>query len=461
MPSTVPSPPPEPTPTEQPTPPPAGRSQRRAHDRDILRLAIPAFFALVAEPLFVLVDSAIIGRLGTPQLAGLGVAGTMLTTLVNLCVFLAYATTAAVARLTGAGDPRAAIRQGLDGVWLAALLGIGLLVVGLVGAPWIVAAFGASDSATPHAVTYLRIGSLGIPAMLVVLAATGVLRGLQDTRTPLVVAVLGFSANLLLNVGFVYGLHWGIAGSAWGTVLAQTAMALVYLVTVVRGARRHGASLRPDAAGIRASASAGAPLFVRTVSLRAILVVATVAATHMGDTSIATHQVAWQVWTFLAFAMDALAIAAQAIVGRALGAGDASGARVATRRMLVWGMWTGVLFAIVVIAARPLYIPLFTTDPAVRDLLAGTLLVVAALQPLAGAVFVLDGVLIGAGDGRYLALTMPIVLAAFCAALGTVLALGGGLIAVWWWAIGTFMVARVLLLGRRAYGDAWLVTGKR
>lgn len=461
MPSTVPSPPPEQPATEQPAPPPAGRPGRRAHDRDILRLAIPAFFALVAEPLFVLVDSAIIGRLGTPQLAGLGVAGTMLTTLVNLCVFLAYATTAAVARLMGAGDPRAAIRQGLDGVWLAALLGIGLLVVGLVGAPWIVAAFGASDSATPHAVTYLRIGSLGIPAMLVVLAATGVLRGLQDTRTPLVVAVLGFGANLLLNVGFVYGLHWGIAGSAWGTVLAQTAMAVVYLVTVVRGARRHGASLRPDTAGIRACAAAGAPLFVRTVSLRAILVVATVAATHMGDTSIATHQVAWQIWTFLAFAMDALAIAAQAIVGRALGSGDASGARAATRRMLVWGVWTGVLFAIVVVAARPLYIPLFTADPAVRDLLAGTLLAVAALQPLAGAVFVLDGVLIGAGDGRYLALTMPLVLAAFCAALGTVSALGGGLIAVWWWAIGTFMIARVLLLGRRAYGDAWLVTGKR
>ncbi|MFI1384320.1 MATE family efflux transporter [Embleya sp. NPDC020886] len=462
MPPTVPSPPPEPPTSPPPAAAhPADHTQRRAHDRDILRLAVPAFFALVAEPLFVLVDSAIIGRLGTPQLAGLGVAGTMLTTLVNLCVFLAYATTAAVARLMGAGDPRAAIRQGLDGVWLAALLGVVLLVVGLVGAPWIVSAFGASDSATPHAVTYLRIGSLGIPAMLIVLAATGVLRGLQDTRTPLVVAVLGFGANLLLNLGFVYGLHWGIAGSAWGTVLAQTAMALVYLVTVVRGARRHGAALRPDPAGIRASASAGAPLFVRTVSLRAILIVATVAATRMGDTSIATHQVAWQIWTFLAFAMDALAIAAQAIVGRALGAGDARGARAATRRMLVWGVWTGVLFAIVVVAARPLYIPLFSTDPAVRDLLAGTLLAVAALQPPAGAVFVLDGVLIGAGDGRYLALTMPIVLAAFCAALGTVLALGGGLIAVWWWAIGTFMVSRALLLGRRAYGDAWLVTGRR
>ncbi|MYV98134.1 MATE family efflux transporter [Streptomyces sp. SID3343] len=457
VPSSVPAKPPS-TPRRTPAPAPNGR---RAQDRDILRLAIPAFFALVAEPLFVLVDSAIVGRLGTPQLAGLGVAGAMLTTLVNLCVFLAYATTAAVARLLGAGDVRAAIRQGMDGVWLAALLGVLLLGVGVLGAPWIVAAFGASDTAAPHAQTYLRIGSLGIPAMLIVLAATGILRGLQDTRTPLVVAVLGFGANLVLNVVFVYGLHWGIAGSAWGTVIAQNAMAFAYLATVVRGARRQGASLRPDLPGIRASASAGAPLFVRTVSLRAILIAATVAATHMGDTSIATHQVAWQIWTFLAFAMDALAIAAQAIVGRALGAGDAAGARTATRRMLVWGVWTGVLFAVVVIAARPLYIPLFTSDSAVRHLLAGTLIAVAVLQPLAGAVFVLDGVLIGAGDGRYLALTMPIVLAGFCAVLGTVLALGGGLIALWWWAIGTFMLIRVVLLGLRAYGDAWLVTGGR
>jgi len=440
---------------------PSSPGSRRARDRDILRLAVPAFFALVAEPLFVLVDSAIVGRLGTPQLAGLGVAGAMLTTLVNLCVFLAYATTAAVARLLGANDLRAAIRQGMDGVWLAAFLGTALLVVGVVGAPWIVAAFGASDTATPHAVTYLRIGSLGIPPMLIVLAATGVLRGLQDTRTPLVVAVLGFGANLVLNVVFVYGLHWGIAGSAWGTVIAQTGMAAAYLVTVVRGARRHGASLRPDPAGIRASAAAGAPLFVRTVSLRAILVVATIAATHMGDTSIATHQVAWQVWTFLAFALDALAIAAQAIVGRALGAGDVAEARAATRRMLAWGVWAGVVFGLIVIAARPLYIPLFTTDPAVRDLLGATLLVVAALQPVAGVVFVLDGVLIGAGDGRYLALTMPLVLAAFCAVLAAVLVSGGGLIALWWFAIGTFMLSRAALLTHRARGDAWLVTGKR
>lgn len=431
----------------------------RGQDREILRLAVPAFFALVAEPLFILADSAVVGHLGTPQLAGLGVAGAVLATLVNLCVFLAYATTAGVARLLGAGDRQGAIRQGIDGIWLAALIGVVLLAAGAIGAPWIVDAFGASATAAPHATTYLRISSLGIPAMLIVLAATGVLRGLQDTRTPLVVAVAGFSANLALNLFFVYGLHLGIAGSAWGTVAAQCAMGAAYLAVVIRGARAAGAPLTPDPAGIRASATAGVPLFVRTVSLRAILLITTIAATHMGDNEIATHQVAWQIWTFLAFALDALAIAAQAIVGRALGAGDAAGARSATRRMLLWSVWTGVLFGLVVVAARPLYIPWFTGDPEVRHLLGLVLIAAAALQPLAGPVFVLDGVLIGAGDGRFLALTMPIVLGVFAATVAAVLTLGGGLVALWWCGVGAFMATRLVLLGRRAAGDAWLVTG--
>ncbi|MCF2532166.1 MATE family efflux transporter [Yinghuangia sp. KLBMP8922] len=427
----------------------------------MLRLAVPAFFALVAEPLFILADAAIVGHLGTPQLAGLGIAGTVLSTLVNLCVFLAYATTASVARLVGAGDRRGAIRQGVDGLWLGTLIGAALLVVGVIAAPWIVDAFGASATAAPHATTYLRISSLGIPAMLIVLAATGVLRGLQDTRTPLVVAVAGFAANLVLNLVLVYGFDFGIAGSAWGTVIAQWAMAAAYLAVVVRGARAHEARLVPDFSGIRASAAAGAPLFVRTVSLRAILIIGAVAATRMGDTEIATHQVAWQIWTFLAFALDALAIAAQAIVGRALGAGDAAGARSATRRMLAWSVWTGVVFGLVIVAARPLYVPWFTGDPDVRHLLGAVLLAAAALQPLAGPVFVLDGVLIGAGDGRFLALMMPAVLLVFAGAVAAVTALGGGLVALWWCGVGSFMAARLLLLGWRAKGDAWLVTGAR
>ncbi len=187
-------------------------------------------------------------------------------TAVSIFVFLAYATTAAVARRVGAGDLPAAIRQGMDGIWLALLLGAAVVALAMPTAPWLVDAFGASDTAAPYAITYLRISILGIPAMLAVLAATGVLRGLQDTRTPLYVAIAGFTANAVLNVTLVYGAGLGIAGSAWGTVIAQAGMAAAYLVVVIRGARKHGASLRPDAAGIRASARAGVPLLIRTLS---------------------------------------------------------------------------------------------------------------------------------------------------------------------------------------------------
>ncbi|MGW8703616.1 MATE family efflux transporter, partial [Streptomyces eurythermus] len=310
------------------------KATRRRHDREIVALALPAFGALVAEPLFVMADSAIVGHLGTAQLAGLGVASALLTTAVSIFVFLAYATTAAVARRVGAGDIRAAIRQGMDGIWLALLIGALVIAVVVPLAPGIVDLFGASATAAPYAPTYLRISALGIPAMLAVLAATGVLRGLQNTRTPLYVAVGGFIANAALNAVLVYGAGLGIAGSAWGTVIAQCGMAAVYLWVVVRGARRHEASLRPDLAGIRASAQAGVPLLVRTLSLRAILMIATAMAARLGDADIAAHQIVLSLWSLLAFALDAIAIAGQAIIGRYLGADDAPGARAACRRMV-------------------------------------------------------------------------------------------------------------------------------
>ncbi|MEU9388561.1 MATE family efflux transporter [Streptomyces sp. NPDC048324] len=434
------------------------RDTRRQHDREIVALAVPAFGALVAEPLFVMADSAIVGHLGTAQLAGLGVASALLTTAVSVFVFLAYATTAAVARRVGAGDLPAAIRQGMDGIWLAIFLGALVIAVVLPTAPALVDLFGASHTAAPYATTYLRISALGIPAMLVVLASTGVLRGLQDTKTPLYVAVAGFVANAALNVGLVYGAGLGIAGSAWGTVIAQCGMAAVYLVVVVRGARRHGASLRPDSAGIRASAQAGAPLLVRTLSLRAILMIATAVAARLGDADIAAHQIVLSLWSLLAFALDAIAIAGQAIIGRYLGADDAEGARQACRRMVEWGVAVGVLLGLVVVLARPVFLPLFTSDSAVKDVALPALVIVALSQPVCGVVFVLDGVLMGAGDGPYLAKAMLVTLAIFTPAALLVPVLGGGLTALWA-AMTLMMTVRMLTLWLRARSGRWLVTG--
>ncbi|MEU5765763.1 MATE family efflux transporter [Streptomyces asoensis] len=441
--------------TQAPAPP---KAARRQHDREIVALAVPAFGALVAEPLFVMADSAIVGHLGTAQLAGLGVASALLMTSVSVFVFLAYATTAAVARRVGAGDLPAAIRQGMDGIWLALLLGAAVIAAVLPTAPSLVQLFGASDAAAPYATTYLRISALGIPAMLVVMAATGVLRGLQDTRTPLYVAVAGFVANAALNAGLVYGVGLGIAGSAWGTVITQWGMAAVYLAVVIRGARRHGASLRPDAEGIKASAQAGVPLLVRTLSLRAILMIATAVAARLGDNDIAAHQIALSLWSLLAFALDAIAIAGQAIIGRYLGADDAQGARDVCRRMVEWGIAVGVVLGLLVVVARPLFLPLFTSDPAVKDAALPALLVVALSQPICGIVFVLDGVLMGAGDGPYLAWAMVLTLAVFAPVALLVPVLGGGLTAVWG-AMTLMMAVRMLTLWLRARSGRWVITG--
>lgn len=434
------------------------KNGRRRHDREIIALAVPAFGALVAEPLFVMVDSAVVGHLGTPQLAGLGIAAALLMTAVSIFVFLAYATTAAVARRVGAGDLPTAIRQGMDGIWLALLLGAGVVALAVPTAPWLVDVFGASDTAAPYAITYLRISILGIPAMLVVLAATGVLRGLQDTRTPLYVAIGGFTVNAVLNVTLVYGAGLGIAGSAWGTVIAQVGMAVTYLVVVVRGARRYNASLRPDAAGIRASARAGVPLLIRTLSLRAVLMIATAVAARLGDVDIAAHQIILSLWSLTAFALDAIAIAGQAIIGRYLGANDEKGAREACRRMVEWGIGCGIVLGVLIVLARPLFIPLFTSDPSVQDTLLPALLVVAVSQPIAGVVFVLDGVLMGAGDGRYLAWAMLVTLAVFAPVALLVPSLGGGLTALWW-AMTLMMAVRLVTLWLRTRSGRWIVTG--
>ena len=434
-------------------------------EREILRLAVPAFLALAAEPLFLLADAAIVGHLGTAPLAGLGLAAAVLQTAVGLCVFLAYGTTAGVARHLGAGDTRGALAQGVDGLWLAVAIGAGVTLLGVPAAELLVGLFGAGPEVSEQGTTYLRIALLGTAPLLLILAATGVLRGLQDTRTPLVVAIGGNALNVVLNVALVHGVGLGIAGSAWGSVLAQVAMAGALVAVVVRAARREQAPLRPDLPGIRAAGRAGVPLVVRTLTLRAALLVTTWAITVgaadvTGQTvDVATHQVAFTLWTFLAFVLDAIAIAAQALTGRSLGAGDVDGTRTMTRTMVRWGLWSGVITGAALAAASPLLGPLFTSDEAVHERLVAVLLVAALGQPVAGVVFVLDGVLIGAGDGRYLAWGGVVTLVAYVPVALLAVGLGGGLLAVWVGFSAVFMGARLVVLAHRARGDAWLVTG--
>jgi putative MATE family efflux protein len=434
------------------------------HRREILRLAVPAFLALIAEPLFLLADSAIVGHLGTAELAGLGVASAALVTAAGVFVFLAYGTTSVVARQLGAGDTRAAIAAGVDGLWLA--IGLGVLTAGVVAtfAAEICAAFGASEAVLAQATTYLRISAFGIPGMLVILAVTGVLRGLQDTRTPLVASIAGFSANVVLNLVFVYGFGWGIAGSAWGTVIAQTGMAVGLIWVLLVQAHSREAPLHPHPGRILGAARTGVPLLIRTLALRAALLLTTWLAASLGDVTLAAHQVALTVWSFLAFALDALAIAAQAIVGRSLGAGDREGVRSAMRTMIQWGVWGGLVIGLLIVALHRVIPPLFTGDEPVRGALAAALVVVGLGQAVAGYVFVLDGVLIGAGDGRWLAWGQVISLVLY---IPVVLAVRSGGpsgsaetdIIVLWVAFTLWMAVRGAVLGWRARQDAWMVTG--
>jgi len=432
--------------------------RRHPHDREIWRLAVPAFGALIAEPVYVLVDTAIVGRLGTEPLAGLAVAGTVLVSVFGVFNFLAFGTTAAVARRYGAGDERAAAEHGIAGLWLAAGLGIGLTLLGLLFAAPIVDVMGASDAVTPYALTYLRIGILGAPFMLVALAATGYVRGLQDTRTPLAIAVGANVLNLALDIVLVYGLDLGLAGSAWGTVTAQIVAAGAYLFVVSKSVRATHATVRPRRDYVRDAAIVGSHLTIRTASLLVAFLLTTAIAARLGDVEVAAHQIAWQLWYFLALSLDAIAIAAQAIVGRSLGAGDSEGGRASTRRMLEWGVITGIGAAVGVLVLQPVLATAFTDDQAVQNQLLDVLWAVALMQPLAAVVFVLDGILIGAGESRYLAWAMAAASLAFIPVALLVLATSAGLLALWG-ALYVFMIGRLIGMMWRYRGDAWIVTG--
>jgi putative MATE family efflux protein len=427
-----------------------------ADDRQIFRVAVPALFALISEPMMILADTAIVGHLGTAPLAGLAIASTVVTAIVGLCIFLAYGSTAAVARSRGAGDHQRAHEFALSSLWLAGALGaVVASVAWLVSVPLTDAlASSAAVAAQGHA--YLAIVAAALPAMLLTLAATGALRGEQDLRTPLVVTVVANAVNIGLNLEFVYGLGWGIRGSALGTTLASWAGALWLCGVVARRARRSGARIRPHPAGVRTAARDGVPLFARTVALRLALFLPVVIAGRLGDAPLAAHQVATAVVAFLAYGLDALAIAGQTLTGHALGSGDTTQARRLSRRMMMWGLVVGLGAAVTVALSAPLIARLFTPDRGVQSVLLPVLVVVAVIQPVSGVVFVLDGILIGAGDGPYLARAGFIALVVY-APLAVALSHWGF---TWLWvAYGGFMAARLATLMLRERSDRWMVSG--
>jgi putative MATE family efflux protein len=428
---------------------------RSPYDRDIVRLALPALGALAAEPLYVLADTAIVGHLGRPQIAALGLAGTVLAGAFTIFNFLTYGTTAVVARASGAGQEEQAARLAAQALW--ASLGIGfVLLVGceLVAVP-LLAGLGGHGHSGHFALVYFRIAAIGLPAALVALAGQGYLRGVSNLRRPLEIVVVANIANLVLEILFVYVFHWGIAGSAAGTAIAQTGMGVAFVLELLRP---HAPSRRPSLREMRPLFRIGRQIFVRTAALYASFLVAASVLARMGDAQLGAHQIAYQLFLLIALILDALAIAGQVIVGRMLGAGDADGAYAAAVRMIGWSVVVGLFFAVALAALSYVLPRAFTDDPHVLHQAALLWPFLAAMQPLGGAVFALDGILIGAGDTRFLMWSMLAASALFVTLAALSLSFDWGVVGVWA-ALDVLIATRLALLGPRFASRRWAVVG--
>ena len=371
--------------------------------RMILALALPSLGALIAEPLFTVIDSTMVGHLGTPQLAGLGIASTVLNTAVGLFIFLAYSTTSLAGRHLGAGRRDCAIRSGVEAMWLAGGLGALAAILLAVFASPLLTWLGADAATMPHALAYLRASSPGLPGMFVVLAATGTLRGLQDTRTPLVAASVGAAFNAVANWVLMYPLNLGVAGSGLGTAITQTLMAAFLGWMIVRAAQREGAHEQGCSLECRAEQAIRGGAQAHALALRVALLATLSAVTAISTQALAAHQIVWTLWTFAAYVLDALAIAAQALAGFTTGTGERGAMRPLLRTLSRWGIGFGVAVGVALAITAPWITRIFTTDQTVIDYATVAIIVGALFQPIAGYVFLLDGVLIGAGRGRYLA----------------------------------------------------------
>jgi putative MATE family efflux protein len=423
-------------------------------DRDIARLALPALGTLAVEPLYVLVDTAIVGHLGTAQLGGLALAATALIILSAASTFIAYSTTQRFAHRRGAGRHDEAAAVGVQALWLSALLGVPLAGgVALLAHP-ICAALGGHGDVLRYGALYLRIAALGLPFVFVALAGHGVLRAVARLGRPLVIAAVANIVNLVLEILAVYVFHWGIAGSAWSTVVVQVAAAAFYL----RAMSPHLAaapSRAPSRVELGHFVHAGRDLALRAAAMLAAFVGATALAARIDTPTLAAHQIAAQAFSFLALGLDALAIPAQTFVAESLGAGDTARAVEVGRRVTRLSVLAGAVTGAALLALAWPLPHLFTGDTAVAHRATGALVVLAVVQPIAGIAFGLDGVLIGAGDYRFLGRAAFGNLLAFVPAAAVVVAFPTvGIVGVWS-ALAAWLAARALVNVARFRQGTW------
>ncbi|WP_307738167.1 MATE family efflux transporter [uncultured Varibaculum sp.] len=435
------------------------KPKKTSLNRQVLALALPALGSLIAEPVLRMADSILVGHVGTPDLAGLAIGSTVLTLVVGICVFLAYTTTAVTGRAIGAGKRAEGLRLGIQGMWLGALLGAALAIVLIVFAPQIIGLFEAEELVADLAGRYLIVSAPGLVAMLSVLAANGVLRGLLDTRTPLLVTTSAAILNVPVSAFLIFGCSLGVAGAGAGTAICQFFMAIWLWIVVVKKLRVEGVSARPDIQLIFRSGVHGLPLVLRSLFLQAAIVVTTWQATRLGAVTLAGYQILKTLWTLAAFGLDALAIAAQALLANALGEGEERKTRVLIAQLNRWALGFGTLIGLVFAAISGFLPHLFTGDPELLAVCVPGIIVVGFMQPLAALTYIYDGYLIGADDTKYLAKAMAIVFAIYLPAvlLAGLLPEGPWGLAGLWAIYGlVFIGGRAASLWLRIRTDAWL-----
>jgi putative MATE family efflux protein len=433
--------------------------QPYAGGRQIAQLALPALGVLAAEPLYLLFDTAVVGRLGALSLAGLAIGGLILGMVGSQLTFLSYGTTARSARYFGADDLASAVTEGVQATWLGLGLGVLIVVVVQAAAVPLVAAIAGSADIAHAALPWLRIAILGAPAILVSLAGNGWLRGVQDTVRPLRYVVTGFGLSALLCPLLVYGWlglpRLELAGSAVANLVGQWLAALLF----GRALLAERVPLRPNRAVLRAQVVMGRDLVVRTLAFQACFVSAAAVAARFGAAAVAAHQVVLQLWSFLALVLDSLAIAAQALVGAALGAGDAPRARAVARRVTAWSAVAAGALSALFAAGSSVLPELFTDDSSVLAAIGIPWWFLVAQLPFAGIVFALDGVLLGAGDVAFMrTATVVSALVGFLPLTWLSLVFGWGLAGIWS-GLSMFIVLRLIFVGWRAASGRWAVTG--
>jgi putative MATE family efflux protein len=423
----------------------------------IVALATSAFIVLAAEPLFLLVDTAVVGHLGQVPLAALGAGGTVMTLLALVGSSLEYGTTGRAARFFGAGRRDAAVNEGVQASWLGLIIGVAAVVVGeLVAGPIARLIVGGSGPVFSAAQTWLRIAILGLPGVLLLLAGNGWLRGVQDTRTPVVIVVVANVLSAIASPLLVYPAGLGIRGSAIANVAAQWVAGTLCVLAL----RRENVPGRPQWPVMRRQLVVSRDLVVRAAAFQASYMTAAGVAGRMGAAQLAAHQVGMQLWEFVALLLDSFAIAAQSLIGASLGGGDAGAARHTAWRVTRYGLIAGVAFA-VVIGAGWYVIPLaFTSSRSVQHQTHLLWPWLVAMMPVGGVLFALDGVLFGAGDNAFLrTVTLVAAIVGYIPLALCALAFGWGIGGLWA-GLASFILLRFVGMAWRVRSGRWLVVGE-